>query len=124
MIASHFSPDSLELVPPSYEEILRFTIPLMLGLMTVVLMTLIDTFFIGQLGTVQLAAVPLASWVYLIGWALLVGVLENSIAFLARAFGAKEYHKMGTFWHIIKYSLYWDCRCYIYLSKVGLYFPP
>jgi len=95
MIASHSSPDSLELVPPSYEDILRFTIPLMLGLMTMVLMTLIDTLFIGQLGTDQLAAVPLASWMYLTGWALLAGVLENSIAFFARAFGAKEYHKMA-----------------------------
>jgi Na+-driven multidrug efflux pump len=59
--------------------------PLMLGLMTSVLMTLIDTLFIGQLGMDQLAAVPFASLVYLIGWILLVGILENSIAFLARA---------------------------------------
>jgi MATE family multidrug resistance protein len=98
MTAFHSYPDSLEttkLVPLSYFDILRFTIPLMLGLVTTALMTLIDTIFIGQLGTEQLAAVPLASWVYILGWMLLVGVLENSIAFLARAFGAKEYHKIG-----------------------------
>lgn len=98
MSSPHSYPDSLEttkLVLPSYFDILRFTIPLMLGLMTTALMTLIDTLFIGQLGTDQLAAVPFASLVYFIGWILIVGILESSIAFLARAFGAKEYHKIG-----------------------------
>jgi MATE family multidrug resistance protein len=98
MTTPHSDPDSLEttkLVLPSYFEILRFTTPLILGLLTTALMTLIDTLFIGQLGTDQLAAVPLASSVYFIGWILIVGILANSIAFFARAFGAKEYHKIG-----------------------------
>ncbi len=81
--------------PPSYGNILRFAIPLILGLITTALNTLIDTFFIGQLGTAQLAAVPLAASVYFIGLVLLAGILRNSIAFIARAFGAKEYHNIG-----------------------------
>jgi MATE family multidrug resistance protein len=81
---------------PSYGEILRFAIPLMVSLMTSALITLIDTLFIGQLGTAQLAAVPLASLIYILGWVLLLGIMHNSIAFIARAYGAKKYHEIGS----------------------------
>ena len=50
---------------------------------------------VGQLGTAQLAAVPLAGTVYFLGLVLLQGVLQNSMAFFGKAFGAKEYHKIG-----------------------------
>lgn len=83
------------LTPPSYGDILRFATPLMIGSMTTALNTLIDTLFIGQLGTAQLAAVPLAAVTYFVGWVLLSGILRNAIAFIGRAFGAKEYHKIG-----------------------------
>jgi MATE family multidrug resistance protein len=81
--------------PPSYGEILRFAVPMILGFATTALNTLIDTLFIGQLGTAQLAAVPLAASIYFVGWVLLAGILRNSIAFIGKAFGAKEYHKIG-----------------------------
>ncbi|RKZ82946.1 MAG: hypothetical protein DRR19_19850 [Candidatus Parabeggiatoa sp. nov. 1] len=96
--ASHSYPDSLEatrLEPPSYRDILRFAIPVLFGFITTAIITLVDTLFIGQLGTAQLAAVPLAAFVYLIGWLLLAGILQSSVVFMARAFGAKEYHKIG-----------------------------
>ena len=87
-MSTHFS-------SPSYGEILRFVIPLVLGLLTTAFHTLIDTLFIGQLGTAQLAAVPLAAIVYVTGWTLFVGILHSSIVFVGRAFGAHQYHKIG-----------------------------
>lgn len=86
---------STHLQPPSYGEILRFVIPLVLGLLTSAFHTLIDTFFIAQLGTAQLAAVPLAAVVYAVGWSLLAGILYNSIAFIGRVFGAGKYQYIG-----------------------------
>ncbi|HDN27422.1 MAG TPA: MATE family efflux transporter [Thioploca sp.] len=83
------------LSPPSYGEILRFAVPMVLGLMMTALNSLIDIMFIGQLGTAQLAAIPLATEVYFTGWILLVGLLRNSIAFIGRAFGAGKYHNIG-----------------------------
>jgi multidrug resistance protein, MATE family len=83
------------LKPPSYGDILRFTLPLILGLLTNAINTLIDTLFIGQLGTAQLAAVPLAATMYLFGWVFIAGLLRNSIAFIGHAFGSKEYSKIG-----------------------------
>ena len=80
---------------PSTGEILRFALPLMLGLLTTAINTLVDTIFIGRLGTASLAAVPMASFVYLIGWVLLIGVMRNSIAFTARAYGGRRYSAIG-----------------------------
>jgi len=89
------APSFETLTLPSYGEILRFAIPLALGLVTNAVNTLIDTLFIGQLGTAQLAAVPLAAMLYFCGWVLIAGILRNSIAFLGRAFGAKDFSKIG-----------------------------
>jgi len=89
------SHETTKLTPPTYGEILRFTIPLVLGLVTSAVNTLIDTLFIGQLGTAQLAAVPLAAVFYFSGWVLIAGILRNSIAFMGRAFGVKDYSKIG-----------------------------
>ncbi|EIJ41499.1 putative efflux protein, MATE family [Beggiatoa alba B18LD] len=81
--------------PPSIGEILRFALPLILGLMTNALMTLTDTVFMGWLGTAQLAAVPFASGIFLIGWVLMVGLMRSSIAFIARLYGAGDFTKIG-----------------------------
>ena len=82
-------------VLPGYGAILRFSVPLMISLMTNALMSLIDTIFIGHLGTAQLAAVPMASWIYISGWVLFMGTLRNSIAFCGRAYGAGREREIG-----------------------------
>ena len=87
--------EALSSTPPGYGEILRFALPLALGMMTSAVNTLVDAMFIGRLGTAQLAAVPLAGFIYLVGWVLLVGVMRNSIAFTARAQGAGKPREIG-----------------------------
>ncbi|WP_062153954.1 MATE family efflux transporter [Beggiatoa leptomitoformis] len=82
--------------PPTIYEILRFALPLVLGLVTNALMNLTDTIFMGWLGAAQLAAIPFAAGIYLIGWILMVGIMRSSISFIARLFGAKEKHKIGS----------------------------
>lgn len=66
----------------------------MIGLLTNAVMATVDTLFIGQLGIRQLAAVPLAAMVYLMGWIALVGVMRNSIAFVGRAYGAGKWEEI------------------------------
>jgi MATE family multidrug resistance protein len=80
---------------PGAGEILRFALPLMLGLMTTAINTFVDTLFIGRLGTAALAAAPLAALTYMVGWVLVVGVMRNAIAFCARAYGAGRPETIG-----------------------------
>lgn len=81
---------------PSTGQILAFALPLMLGLMTTAVNSLVDAVFMGRLGTAALAAVPLASWAYLVGWLLVVGTVRNAMAFCAQAHGAGRPHEIGT----------------------------
>jgi MATE family, multidrug efflux pump len=80
---------------PGAGEILRFAIPLMLGLMTSAINTFVDTLFIGRLGTAALAAVPLAAMTYMVGWVLVIGTMRGAIAFCARAYGAGRHEQIG-----------------------------
>ena len=85
----------LPALPPTAAEILRFAVPLMLGLMTTAVNAFVDTLFVGRLGTAPLAAVPLAALTYMTGWVLVVGLMRNAIAFCARAYGAGRPAEIG-----------------------------
>ena len=82
---------------PTRGELLRFALPMMAGLLTMSLNTLIDVLFIGRLGTSALAAVPLAGIVYLIPGVLMQGLMRNAIAFCGRAHGAGRDGEIGGF---------------------------
>ena len=80
---------------PDYAEILGFSVPLMMGLMTTALHSVVDAAFIGRLGTVHLAALNLAGLYYVTGLAVFFGLVRNSMAFTARAFGARQLGRIG-----------------------------
>lgn len=81
--------------PPRAGEILHFAIPLMLSLMTTAINAVVDTLFIGHLGTAPLAAVPLAAGAYMVGWLFAVGLMRNAIAFCGRLYGAGRPQGIG-----------------------------
>jgi MATE family multidrug resistance protein len=80
---------------PSYGEILRFALPLMLGMVTFALLTAIDGVFLGRLGTTPLAALGIASVYYFAFLVLFMGLMRNSIAFVGRAWGARQPERIG-----------------------------
>jgi MATE family multidrug resistance protein len=81
---------------PGYGEILRFALPLMLGMLTSALLSVVDAAFIGRLGTAQLAALGMANVYYYTWLVLFVGLMRNSIAFMAHAFGAGRPGQIGS----------------------------
>ena len=81
--------------PPGYGEIARFALPLMLGMFTFALLSVVDAIFIGRLGTDQLAALGIATIYYYTWLVLFLGLMRNSIAFAARAFGAGHPERIG-----------------------------
>jgi MATE family multidrug resistance protein len=80
---------------PSYGDILRFALPLMLGMQTFALQTVVDGVFVGQLGTTPLAALGIASVYYYALLVLFIGLMRNSIAFVARAWGEGQPERIG-----------------------------
>jgi MATE family multidrug resistance protein len=80
---------------PGYGAILRFTLPLVLGLTTLALHTVVDAAFVGRLGTAPLASLGFCTLTYYTGLVLLLGLMRNSIGFTARAFGAGRPEQIG-----------------------------
>ncbi len=80
---------------PGYGEIFGFAVPLMLGMLSYALLTVVDAAFVGRLGTAQLAALGMAGVFYFTGLVLFVGLMRNSIAFIARAYGAGHPQRVG-----------------------------
>jgi MATE family multidrug resistance protein len=74
---------------------LGFAVPLMMGLMTTALHSIVDAAFVGRLGTAPLAALSMAGLYYFTGLALFIGLMRNSIAFTARAFGQGRPERIG-----------------------------
>lgn len=68
----------------------------MLGLLTYGLHGVVDAVFVGRLGTPQLAGLGFAVSFYLTVMVLFFGIMRNSVAFIARAFGAGQLREMGT----------------------------
>ncbi|MDH4121020.1 MAG: MATE family efflux transporter [Deltaproteobacteria bacterium] len=81
--------------PPTYWEVFSFSLPLVLGMMTSAVETLITTAYVGRLGTAELAAVGTAAIFFFTWVVLFLGIMRNAIAFLARAWGAGTPQKMG-----------------------------
>jgi len=80
---------------PSHAEILRFAVPLMLGMLTFALQTVVDAMFLGRLGTTPLAALGIATVYYYALLVLFMGLMRNSIAFVGRAWGAGQPDRIG-----------------------------
>lgn len=85
---------ALERIPTS-AEMLRFVVPLMMGMLTYALNAVVDAAFVGQLGTAPLAAVGFANLFYVTALVPFLGLMRNSIAFTARAYGARREAEIG-----------------------------
>ncbi|MFI5400590.1 MAG: MATE family efflux transporter [SAR324 cluster bacterium] len=80
---------------PTYTEMGRFTLPIVLGLATYALQGLLDAAFVGQLGTAPLAALAMANVTYITGMVVLLGMMRSAMTFLAQAYGAGSRASLG-----------------------------
>ena len=86
---------TVRLSVPGYGAILRFSGPLMLGLLTNALHTVIDSVFASRLGTSALGAIGFAGTAYFATLVLFLGLMRNSIAFMSRAHGEGHRAEIG-----------------------------
>jgi multidrug resistance protein, MATE family len=75
---------------PSYAEMARFTLPIVLALATHAINNLVDAAFVGQLGTEPLAALAIANWSYIAAMVLLLGLTRSAMTFLSQSYGAGQ----------------------------------
>ncbi|GAI71534.1 unnamed protein product, partial [marine sediment metagenome] len=79
---------------PVGKTLVRLTIPMIFGIVGIVAFNLVDTFFVGKLGTDELAALSFTFPVVLIINSLAHGLGIGASAVISRAIGEGDHHKV------------------------------
>lgn len=81
-------------VGPVFPAIVAMTLPMMVGMVGMVAFNLVDTYFVGQLGTEALAAMSFTLPVVLMQGAISMGLGVGASAVISRAIGEKNPEKV------------------------------
>lgn len=79
---------------PFYKRNLKVAIPIILSQVGGAIVQLVDTFMVGKLGTIELAAVSFAGAVFVIGFVFVSGILQGATPLIGQAFVKKETQKI------------------------------
>ncbi len=75
-------------------QLVRLTLPMVWGIFAVIAFNLVDTYFVGQLGTDQLAAMSFTFPVVMVFGSLAIGLGIGASSVIARAIGEGDRHKV------------------------------
>ncbi len=73
--------------------LLKLAVPMVFGLISVMLFNLVDTWFVGKLGTTELAAISFTFPITYIMFSVMMGFSIGTSAMLAKAIGAGDHDK-------------------------------
>ena len=90
--AAHKRPQLVD--GPVVKTLVRMALPMMVGIVGMVAFNLVDTFFVGRLGTLELAAMSFTFPVVLVVMSISRGLGVGATSVLARAIGEGDHHKV------------------------------
>jgi putative MATE family efflux protein len=79
---------------PVGRMLINLTAPMIMGIVSIVAFNLVDTFFVGRLGTLELAALSYTFPVVLVLGSLAIGLGTGASAVISRAIGEGNEHKV------------------------------
>ena len=79
---------------PVGKTLVKLTIPMIFGIVALVAFNLVDTFFVGQLGTIELAAISFTFPVVFIIGSIAMGLGIGTSSVISRAIGEGDRHKV------------------------------
>jgi putative MATE family efflux protein len=79
---------------PVVKTLVNLTLPMMVGIIGMVTFNLVDTFFVGRLGTPELAAMSFTFPVILVVSSLAMGLGIGTAAVVSHAIGEGDHHKI------------------------------
>ena len=82
---------------PLGKQIIMMTIPMIFGSLGTMIFNLVDTFFIGQLGTKQLAAISFTFPVVMIVMSISIGLGTGATSLISNAIGEKRHDKVKNY---------------------------
>lgn len=78
-------------------HLIRMTLPMIWGILSIIAMNLVDTYFVGQLGTAQLAAMGFIFPIVMIRNSLAFGIGVGASSVIARALGRKDNERVKSY---------------------------
>lgn len=78
-------------------HLIRLTLPMVWGIMAIIVVNVVDTLFVGQLGTEPLAAMSFTFPVVMIISSLAFGIGTGASSLVARAIGSKDYSMVRSY---------------------------
>jgi len=88
---------SLKKILPYYKRNLALAFPIILAQLGQVTVSIVDTFMVGMLGTVELAAVAFASSIFMVVFIFGLGFSLGQTPHVGKAYGKKQWWKIGVF---------------------------
>jgi putative MATE family efflux protein len=79
---------------PVAKTLLNLTVPMIFGMVGMVAFNLVDTFFVGQLGTQELAALSFTFPIIMVIGSLAMGIGTGASAVISQAIGRGDHHKV------------------------------
>ncbi|MCL7416095.1 MAG: MATE family efflux transporter [ANME-2 cluster archaeon] len=79
---------------PVGKILLNLTVPMIFGMVGMVAFNLVDTFFVGQLGTQELAALSFTFPIIMVIGSLAMGIGTGASAVISKAIGRGDHHKV------------------------------
>jgi len=79
---------------PVARTLLNLTIPMIIGMVGIVAFNLVDTFFVGQLGTQELAALSFTFPIIMVIGSLAMGIGTGASAVISQAIGRGDHNKV------------------------------
>ena len=79
---------------PVAKTLFNLTVPMIFGMVGMVAFNLVDTFFVGQLGTLELAALSFTFPIIMVIGSLAMGIGTGASAVISQAIGRGDHHKV------------------------------
>ena len=79
---------------PLGKQLIALTFPMIFGSLGMMIFNVVDTFFVGQLGTKQLAAISFTFPVVMVIMSISIGLGTGATSLISRAIGEKDHHKV------------------------------
>ncbi|MCL2290537.1 MAG: MATE family efflux transporter [Bacteroidetes bacterium] len=109
---------------PYYKRNLALALPIILAQLGQVTVSIVDTFMVGMLGTIELAAVAFASSIFMLVFIFGLGFSLGQTPHVGKAYGKKQWWKIGVFFQnalLINISLSVILFGVVFLLKPLLY---
>ena len=104
-------------------QIIKISIPLVLGMMIQVMVGLTDTAFLGRVGEVELGASAIGGIFYIMVYMVLQSLGVGAQIIMARRNGEKKLNKIAAvFYQTIKMNILFSLFCIVIIYEFAKYF--